>query len=147
LVSCDTFPLYSRSRDHNKIDVMSSNTLAKYKITKVPSQPRQKHIDCYNSSATGHQIADNAIQRTTLWRESRTIKLKRQFKTENIVKVVTETVAENNVLAPLSGDTKNGSESNQPPRIELAKSATNSNLIFKNCIIYLNVRPDTNFDI
>ncbi|KAJ5040959.1 uncharacterized protein L3040_005518 [Drepanopeziza brunnea f. sp. 'multigermtubi'] len=38
------------------------------------------HFDAWNSSSTGHQRAENAIGRSTGWRQSRNMKLSHQFK-------------------------------------------------------------------
>ena len=44
------------------------------------AQPTRKIFDPWNSSATGHQRAENRLAGSTSWRASRTIKLGHQFK-------------------------------------------------------------------
>ncbi|KAI5807468.1 hypothetical protein DFH27DRAFT_320989 [Peziza echinospora] len=41
-------------------------------------KPRQKHIDTYNSTSTGHQVG--GVAKPTSWRRSRTSKLQHQFR-------------------------------------------------------------------
>ena len=44
------------------------------------AKPTKEIFDPFNSSATGHQRADNRLSGSTSWRESRSLKLKNQFK-------------------------------------------------------------------
>ncbi|KAI0838642.1 hypothetical protein F5Y06DRAFT_40118 [Hypoxylon sp. FL0890] len=55
-------------------------TESKPAITK-PAEPKYgQSFDAWNSSATGHQRAENHLARTTGWRQSRNLKLTSQFK-------------------------------------------------------------------
>lgn len=47
-------------------------------ITKA-AKPTRNLFDPWNSSATGHQRADNSLSGSTSWRDSRSAKLKQQF--------------------------------------------------------------------
>ncbi|KAF2487476.1 hypothetical protein BDY17DRAFT_320018 [Neohortaea acidophila] len=45
------------------------------------AEPRlSAHFDAFNSSATGHQRAENRLSGSTLWRDSRHLKLREQFR-------------------------------------------------------------------
>lgn len=44
------------------------------------AEPLRQTFDPWNSSATGHQRADNRLAGSTSWRASRTLKLKHQFR-------------------------------------------------------------------
>ena len=44
------------------------------------AEPSRKIFDPWNSSATGHQRADNRLAGSTSWRASRTMKLAHQYK-------------------------------------------------------------------
>ena len=44
-----------------------------------PAKPTKSIFDPFNSSATGHQRADNRLSGSTSWRDSRSLKLRQQF--------------------------------------------------------------------
>lgn len=44
-----------------------------------PARPAIEKFDPWNSSATGHQRADNRLSGSTSWRESRSLKLRQQY--------------------------------------------------------------------
>lgn len=46
----------------------------------APPEPTRVFFDPFNSSSTGHQRAENRLSGSTSWRESRSHKLKNQFK-------------------------------------------------------------------
>ncbi|KAI0896742.1 hypothetical protein F4806DRAFT_438833 [Annulohypoxylon nitens] len=56
-----------------------SNT-SKQAVTKAADPKYGQSFDPWNSSATGHQRADNHLGRSTGWRQSRNLKLTSQFK-------------------------------------------------------------------
>ncbi|KAI0851234.1 hypothetical protein F5Y00DRAFT_230704 [Daldinia vernicosa] len=56
-----------------------SNT-SKSEIPKAPEPKYGQVFDSWNSSATGHQRAENHLGRSTGWRQSRNLKLTSQFK-------------------------------------------------------------------
>ncbi|KAF2102177.1 hypothetical protein NA57DRAFT_17540, partial [Rhizodiscina lignyota] len=50
------------------------------KLDATPAaQPTRTFVDIYNSTSTGHQVADNPLSRSTAWRDSRSRKLSAQF--------------------------------------------------------------------
>jgi hypothetical protein len=52
--------------------------------TSTKSNPQNNHIfDPWNSSSTGHQCAENPFSGTTSWRDTRSAKLKQQFRGED----------------------------------------------------------------
>ncbi|KAF3058480.1 hypothetical protein GL218_05740 [Daldinia childiae] len=57
----------------------TSNT-SKSEILKAPEPKYGQVFDSWNSSATGHQRAENHLGRSTGWRQSRNLKLTSQFK-------------------------------------------------------------------
>ncbi|OCL11514.1 hypothetical protein AOQ84DRAFT_186039 [Glonium stellatum] len=46
----------------------------------IAAQPTRTFFDAWNSSSTGHQIADNRLAGSTAWRESRNLRLAAQFR-------------------------------------------------------------------
>lgn len=49
----------------------------------IPSAAKPRfgaHFDAWNSSSTGHQRAENSLGGSTGWRQSRSMKLSRQFR-------------------------------------------------------------------
>ena len=63
---------------HRKQDSGNTSITAK-QVTKA-AQPTRVLFDPWNSSSTGHQRAENRLAGSTSWRDSRTRKLKEQFK-------------------------------------------------------------------
>ncbi|KAI1465999.1 uncharacterized protein F4812DRAFT_92435 [Daldinia caldariorum] len=57
-----------------------SNTSNKSEITKAAEPRYGVAFDSWNSSATGHQRAENHLGRSTGWRQSRNLKLTSQFR-------------------------------------------------------------------
>ena len=72
-------------------------------------EPKRRTFDPYNSSATGHQRADNRLAGSTSWRQSRTFKLGHQFRAgENGGERIFDTVGAGNPLFGKDGRKENG---------------------------------------
>ena len=70
------------------------------------AKPTRSIFDPFNSSATGHQRADNRLGGSTSWRESRTVKLRGQF--AGGTKRVSDTVGAGSSDFGKDGRTENG---------------------------------------
>ena len=74
-----------------------------------PGKPSKEIFDPFNSSATGHQRADNRLSGSTSWRDSRSLKLKNQFKSgAGGGKRVSDTVGAGSLNFGQDGRTANG---------------------------------------
>ena len=79
--------------------------------TKAPAaaKPSRNIFDPFNSSATGHQRAENRLSGSTSWRESRSLKLREQFSAgAGGGKRVSDTVGAGSLDFGLDGRTENG---------------------------------------
>ncbi|KAK4613691.1 hypothetical protein CLAFUW4_09582 [Fulvia fulva] len=79
--------------------------------TKAPpaAKPSKNIFDPFNSSATGHQRADNRLSGSTSWRDSRSLKLRQQFSAgAGGGKRVSDTVGAGSLDFGLDGRTENG---------------------------------------
>ncbi|EME42095.1 hypothetical protein DOTSEDRAFT_154628 [Dothistroma septosporum NZE10] len=101
--------------------------------TKAPpaAKPSKNIFDPFNSSATGHQRAENRLSGSTSWRDSRTLKLREQFSAGvGGGKRVSDTVGAGSLDFGLDGRTENGGDllesvhpSTTPDSISLTKAA------------------------
>lgn len=74
-----------------------------------PSERSRSIFDPFNSSATGHQRADNRLSGSTSWRQSRNLKLGEQFKAGSTGgKRVSDTVGAGSLDFGQDGRTENG---------------------------------------
>ncbi|KAK5704253.1 hypothetical protein LTR97_003268 [Elasticomyces elasticus] len=73
------------------------------------AKPSKSIFDPFNSSATGHQRADNRLSGSTSWRDSRSLKLKEQFTAgAGGGKRVSDTVGAGSLDFGVDGRTENG---------------------------------------
>lgn len=70
------------------------------------AKPTKHPFDPFNSSATGHQRADNSLSGSTSWRESRSLKLREQFR--GGTKRISDTVGAGSLDFGQDGRTENG---------------------------------------
>ncbi|KAK5724243.1 hypothetical protein LTR17_013529 [Elasticomyces elasticus] len=80
-------------------------------VAPVPkaAKPSKSIFDPFNSSATGHQRADNRLSGSTSWRDSRSLKLKEQFTAgAGGGKRVSDTVGAGSLDFGADGRTENG---------------------------------------
>jgi hypothetical protein len=74
-----------------------------------PGKPSREIFDPFNSSTTGHQRAENRLSGSTSWRDSRSAKLKNQFKSgAGGGKRVSDTVGPGSLDFGQDGRTANG---------------------------------------
>ena len=74
-----------------------------------PAKPTKEIFDPFNSSATGHQRPDNKLSGSTSWRDSRSLKLRNQFKSgAGGGKRVSDTVGAGSLDFGQDGRTANG---------------------------------------
>ena len=75
----------------------------------LAAKPTKHIFDPFNSSATGHQRADNRLSGSTSWRDSRSLKLREQFSSgASGGKRVSDTVGAGSTDWGLDGRLENG---------------------------------------